>query len=145
MKRLFKYLFLFWFGGTTYVTFEVLFRERSHWSMLLLAGIVFIVVGLLNEKWSWETDLTIQVITGTAIATILEFITGCIVNLWLGWDVWDYSELPFNLFGQVCPQFVLIWIPIILLAIVMDDIIRWRFFDEDAPSYWIGNKLIQFN
>ena len=83
-----KYLFLFWFGGSTYVTLEVLWRGYSHWTMLLLAGTVFIAIGLLNEVWEWSTSIIKQVAVGTVLATALEFITGCIVNLWLGWHVW---------------------------------------------------------
>lgn len=144
MKQLTKYAFLFWFGGSFYVTLEVIYRQRSHWTMLVLAGLVFIAIGLLNQIWGWEAGLIKQVLVGTTIATISEFIIGCIVNLWLGWNIWDYSDLKFNLFGQITPQFIALWIPITLLAIILDDVIRWRFFDEEKPRYWIGNKLIEF-
>lgn len=135
LKQLAKYAYLFWFGGSFYVTLEVIYRQYSHISMLMLAGLVFIIIDLLNEIWGWETSLILQILLGTAIATISEFITGCVVNLWLGLNVWDYSNLPFNLYGQVCLQFTLIWMPIILLAIVLGDVIRWRFFDEEKPRY----------
>ena len=130
-----KYAFLFWFGGSFYITLEVLYRGYSHWSMGLLAGIVFILIGILNKVWGWETSLILQIFVGTAIATIGEFITGCIVNLWLGWNIWNYSNLPFNLYGQIAPQFIAIWIPIVLVAIILDDVIRWRFFNEEKPRY----------
>ena len=70
-----------------------------------------------------------------ALATALEFITGCIVNLWLGWDVWDYSDMPGNLMGQICPQYTLLWAVLVLVAILLDDYIRWRFFGEEKPHY----------
>ena len=143
MKQWLKYGFLFWFGGSFYITLEILYRGYSHWSMGVLAGIVFIAIGLLNKVWGWETDLILQILVGTAIATVGEFITGCIVNLWLGWNVWSYSHKWGNVLGQICPQFVLIWIPIVLLAIVLDDIIRYRFFREERPRYWIGNKCFE--
>lgn len=130
-----KYLFLGWFGGSTYVTVEVLWRGYSHWTMLVLAAVVFIIVGLLNEVWSWQTSLALQVAAGMALATALEFITGCIVNLWLGWDVWDYSDMPGNLMGQICPQYTLLWAALVLVAILLDDYIRWRFFEEEKPHY----------
>lgn len=130
-----KYLFLAWFGGSTYVTLEVLWRGYSHWTMLVLAAVVFIIVGLLNEVWSWQTSLALQVAAGMALATALEFITGCIVNLWLGWDVWDYSDMPGNLMGQICPQYTLLWAVLVLVAILLDDYIRWRFFGEEKPHY----------
>lgn len=130
-----KYLFLGWFGGATYVTMEVLWRGYSHWTMLVLAAAIFIVIGLLNEVWSWQTSLTLQVTAGTALAIVLEFITGCLVNIWLGWDVWDYSNMPGNLLGQICPQYMVIWAILVLVAILLDDYIRWRFFGEEKPHY----------
>lgn len=137
-----KHLFLFWFGGTFYITLETLWRGYSHWTMGILAGIIFIIIGSLNKIWGWETSLIKQALAGSIIATIAEFITGCIVNLWLGWNIWDYSDMPGNILGQVCPQFFLLWIAISLLAIVLDDVIRWRFYDEEKPKYYIGGKKI---
>ena len=135
MKQFLKYLFLFWFGGTFYITLEVLWRGYSHWTMGVLAGLIFISIGLLNEIWSWDTSIILQILTGTVIATIGDFITGCIVNLWLGWDVWDYSDMWGNILGQICPAFIALWIPISLLSIVVDDMIRWVFFNEEKPRY----------
>lgn len=135
MKQFLKYLFLFWFGGSFYITLEVLWRGYSHWTMGVLAGLVFISVGLLNEIWSWDTSIIIQILAGTIIATTGEFITGCIVNLWLGWDIWDYSDMWGNILGQICPAFIALWIPISLLSIVIDDMIRWKFFNEEKPKY----------
>lgn len=132
-----KYAFLAWFGGNFYVTLEVFWRGRSHWTMFVMAAAVFIILGLMNEVWSW--NLLTQTIAGTALATAAELVTGCIVNLWLGWDVWDYSHLPGNLWGQICPQFTLLWVVIVVVAIVLDDVIRWRFFGEEKPRYrWWG-------
>ena len=137
LKQLSKYAFLFWFGGSFYITMEVIYRSRSHWSMGILSGLVFIAIGALNNLWGWNVSLIIQTLAGTAIATIGEFVTGCIVNLWLGWNVWDYSNMPYNLLGQICPQFITLWVPISLIAIVIDDVIRWRFFNEEKPRYKI--------
>ena len=135
MKQFGKYAFLFWFGGSFYVSLEVIYRQRSHYAMLILAGLVFIIVDLFNEIWKWDTSLILQVAVGTIVATIGEFIVGCIVNLWLGWNIWDYSDKWGNILGQICPQFTLLWIPLILVAIVLADVIRWRFFNEEKPKY----------
>lgn len=132
---LLKYIFLFWFGGSTYVTLEVLWRGYSHWTMLLLAGVVFIILGLLNEIWDWNDSLIKQVFAGTIISTVLEFITGCIVNLGFGWNIWDYSNIPGNILGQICPPFTILWAIISLIAIILDDVIRWKFFGEEEPRY----------
>ena len=135
MKQFGKYAFLFWFGGSFYVSLEVIYRQRSHYAMLILAGLVFIIVDLFNEIWKWDTSLILQVAVGTIVATIGEFIVGCIVNLWLRWNIWDYSDKWGNILGQICPQFTLLWIPLILVAIVLADVIRWRFFNEEKPRY----------
>ena len=132
-SKIVKYAFLAWFGGSFYVTLEVFWRARSHWTMFVMAAMVFIILGLLNEVWNW--NIVTQTIAGTVIATIAEFITGCIVNLRLGWGVWDYSHMPGNFMGQICPQFTLLWVVIVVVAIVLDDIIRWRFFGEEKPRY----------
>ena len=135
MNKVLKYLFLFWFGGSFYVTIEVFYRQYSHISMFMLAGFVFIIIGLLNEIWNWEFSIIFQILIGTFIATFGEFIVGCIVNLWLKLNIWDYSNLKYNILGQIAPQFILLWIPLVLLAILLDDIIRWKFFNEEKPHY----------
>lgn len=142
MQQRLKQLFLFYFGGSTYCTFEVFVRQRSHWSMFLLGGIIFIIIGSINEIWGWKTDLIEQIIIGDIITTIGEFFTGCIVNLWLGWNVWNYSNLPGNVLGQICPQFILLWVPLVILAIIVDDVIRWKFYNEEKPMYYIFGKRI---
>ena len=144
MKTLFRNLFLFWFGGSVYLEIELLYRGYSFWTMFCLGGLIFILCGILNEVWTWNLNLPFQVLIGTGITTILEFFTGLICNVWLGLNMWDYSNMPGNIMGQICPQFILLWIPLVLVAIVMDDVIRWKFFGEEAPRYWIGNKLIEF-
>lgn len=140
--QLSKYLYLFWFGGSTYATVEIIWRSRSHWAMVILGGLLFILIGLLNQIWSWDFDLVWQVLIGDLIALIGEFVTGCIVNLWLGWNIWDYSNLRFSLYGQICPQFALLWIPLVLLAIILDDWIRWKFYRERKPRYKVFGRVI---
>lgn len=137
---LFKYLFLFHFGGGTYTTIELLYRNETYIQMYVLGGICFLVCGLLNEFYKWETPLLKQVVIGGFIVTVLEFTTGIIFNVWLGMNMWSYADLPYNLYGQIAPQFILLWIPVILLAIVLDDVIRWRFFDEEKPRYCLFKR-----
>lgn len=144
MKTFLKYLFLFHFGGGTYTTIELLYRNETYIQMYVLGGICFIICGLLNEFYKWETPLVKQVLIGGFVITLLEFITGMIFNVWLGMNMWSYEDLKFNLYGQIAPQFIAIWLLLALVAIILDDVIRWRFFNEEHPRYWIGNKLIQF-
>ena len=133
-----KYEFLFFVGATIYVVIEKIYRGYSHWTMFLLGGICFIAIGLINEVIPWDMPLLLQMFISGVIITVLEFITGCIVNLWLGWNVWDYSELPFNLWGQISLFSSIVWVGLSLVGIVLDDFIRWKFFGEEKPHYrWI--------
>ena len=138
MTQRLKYLFLFVTGGLLYNIIEIAFRGWSHWTMFILGGICFIGLGLINEVIPWEMPLWQQVLIGAGIITGLEFVTGCIVNLWLGWAVWDYSQMPGNILGQICPQFFVLWLPMSLAGIILDDCLRYWWWQEDQPHYNIG-------
>ena len=133
--KVIKYLILGWVGGAVYVIMEMTFRGRSHWTMFILGAICFILLGFINEILPWSTPIEIQAVMGSCIITTCEFITGCIVNLWLGWNIWDYSNMPLNLLGQICLPFSLLWILISILGIVVDDYIRYLWFNEEKPHY----------
>jgi uncharacterized membrane protein len=135
MKKIVKGGILYLIGAFLYIIIEMIWRGYSHFSMFILGGICFICLGLINEIFEWSTPLWKQALIGATIITILEFITGCIVNLWFKWNVWDYSDLPFNVLGQVCLPFFAIWIFISILGIVMDDYLRYIIFHEEKPKY----------
>lgn len=136
-KSILKYFVLGWFGGSTYCSLEVIFRGRSHWSMVVLAFILFLLIGSLNNLFPWEMSLAKQGIIGACMVTVLEFITGCIVNIWLGWNVWDYSNMPLNILGQVCLPFSLLWILLSIVCIIVDDYLRYLMFNEQMPHYYL--------
>ena len=48
-------------------------------------------------------------IMGAAVITAVEFVCGAIVNVRLGWNVWDYSAHFANLYGQICLLFTFFW------------------------------------
>lgn len=127
-------LILFLIGGRLYTWIEIISRGYTHWTMFILGGLCFVVMGLLNEYlFGWETSLIRQSLVSAAIITMLEFITGCIVNLWLGWNVWNYSDQAFNVLGQVCLLYFLIWIPLSAVGIILDDWIRYFAYNLLAP------------
>lgn len=135
MKNRGKNLFLFSMGGLLYLGIETLWRGYSHWSMFLLGGACFMLCGLLNEGFSWQMPLLLQMLVGSLLITALEFLTGCIVNLWLGWNVWDYTRLRFQLLGQISLKFSLVWFVLSGIAILLDDWLRYFFFSEEKPHY----------
>lgn len=141
MKKLFKPIILFLIGGSIYISIEVIYRcimnrPDTHWSMFVLGGLAFILIGAINEYIAWEIPFWIQDFIGTAIVLLLEFIFGCVLNLWLDIGVWDYSNMPLNILGQVCLPFALIWCALVVIAIVLDDYLRYWMFGEEKPTYY---------
>ena len=122
-------------GGLLYVLCEFIFRGRSHWTMFLVGGLCFWLIGLINEVSPWEMPLWKQCIIGAVIITTVEFIAGCIINIGLGWQVWDYSGLPFNIMGQVCLPFAVLWVVVAAVGIVLDDYLRYWIFRQEKPLY----------
>lgn len=102
-------------GGSIYVFIELVWRGYSHISMFILGGVCFVIIGLINELFPWDLGLLWQSIIGAFVVTICEFVTGLIVNVWLGLGVWDYSGLPFNIMGQICLPFFFAWIALSML------------------------------
>ena len=135
--KYFKSLTLILFGGFIYYLIEILWRGYSHWTMFILGGICFVCLGIINEILTWDTPLWKQMLIGGSIITILEFITGCIVNIWLGWNVWDYSNMLLNILGQVCLPFSLLWILLSIVCIIVDDYLRYLMFNEQMPHYYL--------
>ena len=139
MTKCLKLLFLFTSGGLLYIILELAWRGWTHWSMFALGGLYFVCLGLINEVIPWIIPLWRQVVIGACVITALEFLTGCVVNLWLEWDVWDYSQLPGNVLDQVCPQYFILWLPVSLAGIILDDWLRFWLFGEGRPHYfWKG-------
>lgn len=135
MKWFSKHIILFIVGGSAYYIAEILWRGYSHWSMFILGGLCFVLIGGLNNWFTWDMSLLKQGIIGAATITFLEFCFGVVLNLWLGLHIWDYSNLPFNIYGQICPQFTLLWVVLSTIAVVVDDWLRCLLFNEERPRY----------
>lgn len=131
-----KMLILWIIGGLVYVSIEILYRGYSHWTMFIVGGVCFIEIGVENELMpTWDIPIEIQAFIGAIIITLNEFICGCIINIGYGLHVWDYSGLPFNVLGQICLPFTIAWFFIAIIAIVVDDKIRYTLFREELPHY----------
>lgn len=118
--KLWKKTAMFCLGGGSYVVLELLWRGRSHYSMFLAGGSCFLLLGNLRRRRGGY-----PVITGAGLVTLVELITGLLVNR--DHRVWDYRQLPMNLLGQVCLPFSLLWIPVSAGAMVLYDVAARRF------------------
>ena len=133
MKILFKYFILSSIGGLLYMLLEIWYSGSTHWSMGLLGGICFILIGLINSYY--DLPLYKQMLLSAIIITALEFISGTILNLGFNLSIWDYSQLPLNILGQVCLPYSILWFFLSLPAILLDDWIRHSFFGEPKHTY----------
>ena len=131
MKKVNVYLIVGILGGALYYLIEILYRGYSHWSMFLLGGMAFLFCGLQGRVVTWRDSLIKQLIRCGIFITIAEFITGIIVNLWIGLDVWDYSNLPFNVMGQICPLFALAFMGLCIIGIPL----------SGYSLYWLTGEL----
>lgn len=144
--KMIKCLLLFFFGGLIYYGIEVAYRNltshtEAHPAMFLVGGVAFLLIGWINEGKDKNMPMIKQVGIGTCVVLAVEFLAGYILNIKLGLNIWDYSSLPFNIYGQVCLPFALIWVVLVFVGIVVDDNARWLLFDEDFPHYtWFKEK-----
>ncbi len=96
------------FGGTAYGLIEVVWRGYTHPSMVLTGGICFAMICEVNHRFS-QKPLLLRSAACALFITIVEFCVGLLVNRILQLGVWDYSDVPFHLMGQICPLYSLLW------------------------------------
>ncbi len=99
----------FIFGAFVYGALEILWRGYTHPSMLFLGGICMFIIFIFEKKLSEKTSIFIRCIFYAFIITALELCFGLVLNVLLRLDVWDYSNMPMNLFGQICLPFFALW------------------------------------
>ncbi len=104
-----KNVLMFLIGGVGYCAIELLWRGYTHWSMLLAGGICFVIFSLIAKVF-FDDPLIVKAVLCGAAVTCVEFAFGVIFNIALKMNVWNYSDIPFNVLGQVCPKFSLMWI-----------------------------------
>ena len=94
VKQMVKELTIFIIIGLTYFGIEMIARGRSDISMIICAGIIGVIVGLLNDIFSYDMPIQAQLSIGAIVATVCEGVTGLILVGIYGYNpVWDYSGL----------------------------------------------------
>ncbi|MGN0666845.1 MAG: hypothetical protein ACI4KF_10010 [Huintestinicola sp.] len=124
-------MIVFLTGGIIYSLIEIVFRGYTHWSMGITGGLCYLIL-YRHFRAAPQEGLLTKCFFGMVIITSLEFITGCIVNLLLGWNVWDYSDMRMNFLGQICFAFSAAWflltVPIVYLSDIMGDRLKKIFY-----------------
>ena len=119
----YKNLVIFLIFGISYVFLEVFYRGHSDVSMFFVGGLCGLLIGLINEITP-KMPVLLQMLLGSVIVTFIEFVTGYILNIKLGLHIWDYSNLRFNILGQVSLLFSTLWFFLSYIVIKLDDYIR---------------------
>ena len=68
--------------------------------------------------------LLLRSVAGGLTLTAVEFITGCVVNLGLGKQVWDYSGRHGQVLGQICLHSTVLWTILSLPALLLLEALR---------------------
>ena len=122
-NKLKKYSLLFLIGAVGYGAIEVIWRGFTHWSMMIAGGLCFIIFSLVAEKFEKRNILIKASICALGV-TAVEFLFGVLFNLVLKMNVWDYSNMPLNILGQICPLFTVLWAGIAIAFLPLADIIN---------------------
>ena len=102
---------LFLAGSSIYPAIELLYRKKTHVSMAVAGGTSLCFInkvcnGLLKQK-----SLPVK---------------GLVVNVMMKRKVWDYSNLPLNIKGQVCLPFTVIWGLITIPALMICKLLKCK-------------------
>jgi uncharacterized membrane protein len=124
--KFFRYFFSFLMGFFIYSLLEVAGRGYTHWTMALCGGAVLAAVYGLSGR----VRLIGCCACGALITTGLELIVGIFDNLIMGWQVWDYSDMPLNFLGQICLPFSAGWFVLCAPAYFLCKNIRRRLTDQ---------------
>lgn len=144
MNRIIKflqYLILFLIGGSIYYLTETIYKgltsgKSSHFSMFIVGGVLLILIGLINEFEPFKKlSIIKQMFISSIMITLVEYLSGIYLNIYLKLGIWDYKKLPLNVNGQICLPFTLIWFFFSIIPILLDDFIREKIFKEKLHTH----------
>lgn len=119
MKRILTDTFVFSFGYAAYSLIELAYRRYTHYTMGIAGGLCLLILYRLYRNRPY-LSLFKKCALGSLIITSVELLFGIVLNRFLRLGIWDYSKMPLNILGQVCPLFSLYWLllcaPVCLLT-----------------------------
>ena len=115
------YLALFGVGFVGYPIIELIWRGHTHISMAWAGGLSLLWMGWLSAR---PIALPLAALLSTLGVGVIELGIGAYVNLYLGLGVWDYSALPYHLWGQVCPEYMVLWFLLSLVLVYLVRLVR---------------------
>lgn len=88
-------------------------------------------------------NVLLMFLAAVVLTSVLEYITGFVLEKTFGHKWWDYSNRSFNINGRICLRFSLYWgiISVLMLKILHPQVIDWV---ERIPEYYgiIGLSIL---
>ena len=128
--KLSQLLFSFLMGYFCYSLVEIVLRGYTHWTMCLTGGFVMTILYAINSRRTMT--LMKSCALGSLLITMIELAVGIFDNIIMHWNVWDYSNMPFNFLGQICIPFSAFWFVLCIPARLICKHIRARFCNKKA-------------
>ena len=123
--ELLRFAIFFAVGGVGYAIIELIWRGRTHPTMIVAGGLCFVLFSIIAQLLDGK-PLIFKALLGAVCVTSVELIFGVVFNMALGMGVWDYSEAPYNFLGQICLLYSLYWVALGLVFIPLADKINRR-------------------
>lgn len=142
-KMAMRLILFYCFAGGVYMSIELLYRQYTDYHMFYLAGFIGLLLLVVNEWLSYDTDFLLQVFICGTVALLAELACGVLFNS--DFHIWDYRELPYNFMGQIQLYFAVIWYILSAIFIPILDYIDFHMFPREGvkkPYYVIFGRKI---
>lgn len=148
MSKVLKVLTIWFLMGMVYFVIEGIWRipkgGDANVVMLPIGGLCGLLIGSINQiPKFYNMSVFKQSLIGTGIVLVIEYTAGYILNIKMGLDIWDYSNMFFNINGQICLEFGLLWLLLMPAAIWLEDFIRFKFWNE-GEGYGLKDVYMEF-
>ncbi|MFR6590199.1 MAG: hypothetical protein ACLURV_08840 [Gallintestinimicrobium sp.] len=123
-------LILWMIGGLIYTLLEIVTRGRSHWTMFIVGGLCFYLIGLINEVIPWKMAFWKQCVIGSFVVTGSNLFR--LYRKLVAWlERLDYSNMPQSS-GTDMLAVSLLWVLVSGIAVILDDHLRYWLFGEES-------------
>ncbi len=120
-----RFSLFFAIGGIGYAIIELIWRGRTHPTMVVAGGLCFVLFSMIAELLEGK-PLILKALLGAVCVTAIELIFGVVFNIVFKMGVWDYSAVPFNFLGQICALYTIYWLALGFVFIPLADRINKR-------------------
>ena len=141
-----KHLTLFILLGIFYMATEVTYTAITAWEfrlvgqtslwMFVVGGFLGVLLGMFSKGsliLDKKSTYVMRIFAGALAVTLMELLSGCVLNLWLGFNLWDYSKQPLNFLGQISLYHSMLWLLFTPFVFWLDAVIRHYVHKERRP------------